>query len=78
MPLSSALLPLHLLLIVGGAFLVGMRVFRATQPHGAAPDEDSLQLQRLATAASWGLFLLLLALVVAADLGMVRVAGMIR
>ena len=74
-PISPGLVSLHLLLLVGGALLIGMRVYGATH---ARPDADALQLQRLAKAASVGMFLLLLALLVAADFGLIRIAGMMQ
>ena len=58
----------HVLFVLTGAFLVGLRAYRATQPARTTGDEDSRQLFRFAAAASFGLFLLMLAVVAALDL----------
>ena len=58
----------RILLVLAGAFLVGLRAYRATQPARTTGDEGSRQLFRFASAASFGLFLLMLALVAALDL----------
>jgi hypothetical protein len=64
---SVASLP-HLLLLLIGAFLVGLRAYRATQPARTTGDVGSRQLFRFVSAASFGLFLLMLAVVAALDL----------
>ena len=58
----------RVLLVLTGAFLVGIRAYRATQPARTTGDKDSRQLFRIASAASFGLFLLMLAVVAALDL----------
>ena len=75
---SAPLIGLHVLLLVAGAFLVGMRVFRETHPRVGSGDEDSIQARRVATAASIVLFLLMVLLIVQADLGIFSVAKAIR
>ena len=64
---SLATLP-HFLLVLIGSFLIGLRAYRATQPARETGDEDTRQLFRLASAASFGLFLLMLAMIAALDL----------
>ena len=53
----------HFLLVLVGAFLVGVRQYRSTLPAQHTGDEDSRQLFRFASIASFGLFLLALALI---------------
>ena len=73
-----ALLPLHLVLIVAAAFLVGVRAFRETQPGGTAEDEDSAQLHRFAKFAGIGLVLLMIAVIFGLDLGFVHMERVIQ
>ena len=68
----------HILLLLAAAFLVGLRIFRETQPKGAAEDEQTLQLQRFAKAASIGLVVLLIAVIVGFNFGMFDTAKVIQ
>jgi len=68
----------HILLLLAAAFLVGLRIFRETQPKGAVEDEQTLQLQRFANAASIGLVGLLIAVIVGFNLGMFDTAKVIQ
>ena len=63
MSVSWAAVPLRLLLVIVGALLVGVRAYRSTAPARNTGDEESRQLFRFASAASFGLFLLMLAVV---------------
>jgi hypothetical protein len=65
---------LHVLFVVAGAFAIGVRMHGATQPP-AAGDEDSRQLQRVASAASLGLFIIMLVVIAGLDLNLFHVSG---
>jgi hypothetical protein len=69
---------LHLLLVIAGGFLLGLRVFRETQPKGVEETDDVRQLQRFATVAGVGLFLLIAALILGLDLGFFHTAKAIQ
>jgi hypothetical protein len=77
-PVGPFIIAVHLLLVVVAAFFVGMQFYRQTRPTNTEIDADHHQLQRLRTAISIGMFLLLLALVAGLDLGLGRVAKVIR
>ena len=64
----------HILLLLAAAFLVGLRIFRETRPKGAVEDEQAVQLQRFAKAASIGLVMVLIAVIVGFNLGMFHTA----
>jgi hypothetical protein len=64
----------HILLLLTAAVLVGLRIFRETRPKGAVEDEQAAQLQRLAKAASIGLVMLLIAVIVGFNVGMFHTA----
>ena len=68
----------HILLLLAAALLVGLRIFRETQPKGAVEDEQTLQFQRFAKAASIGLVVLLIAVIVGFNLGMFDTAKVIQ
>lgn len=78
MSVGPIIIAIHLLLVIVAAFFVGTRVYRQTRPASTELDADQLQLQRLTTAISIGMFLLFLALVVGLDLGLVRVAKVMQ
>jgi hypothetical protein len=73
----SSLSFVHILLLLAAAFLVGLRVFRETQPKGA-DDEQTLQLQRFAKVASIGLVVLLIAVIVGYNLNTFHTAKAIQ
>jgi hypothetical protein len=68
----------HILLVLAGAFLVGVRAYAETHPRSAETDENTAQLLKLAKVASAGFVLLMLAVVVGLDLGTFRVAKVIQ
>ena len=68
----------HVLLLLAAAFLVGLRIFRETRPKGAVEDEQTLQLQRFAKAASIGLVVLLVAVIVGLNLGTFHTAKVVQ
>ena len=74
----SAITPMHVLLVLVAAFFMGVRAFRETRPKGAAEDEDSAQMQRVAKAVTIGLVVLMIALVIGLNLRMVHVVKVIQ
>jgi hypothetical protein len=60
----------HILLLLAAAFLVGLRIFRETQPKGRVEDEQAQQLSRFAKAASIALAVLVIAVIVGLNLRM--------
>ena len=64
----------HFLLVLIGAFLVGVRAYRSTLPAQKEGDPDTRQLFRFASMASFGLFLLALAVIAALDFRLVHMA----
>lgn len=68
----------HILLVLAGAFLIGVRAYADTHPQSAASDEDSQQLLRLARYASAGLVLLMVLVVAGLDLGIARTAKAVQ
>jgi hypothetical protein len=76
--MSPAVVAIHILLVLVGAFLLGTRIYGETQPRSAADDADARQLRRITTYASVGMFVLLVALVVGLDLMVFHVAGAMK
>jgi len=68
----------HILLVLAGAFLVGVRAYADVHPGAAQGDTDSAQLLRLAKFASVGLVLVMVLIVIGFDLGTFRVAKVIQ
>ena len=68
----------HILLLLGAAFLVGLRIYAETRPKDAVEDEQAIQLQRFAKAASIGLVVLLIAVIVGLNLGTFHTAKAIQ
>lgn len=64
----------HFLLVLVGAFLVGVRAYASTRPVRTEGDPDTRQLLRFASMASFGLFLLALILIAVLDFRMFHVA----
>jgi hypothetical protein len=60
------------------AFLVGLRVFRSTEPVSGASVEQARRFGRLLMMASVGMLLFLIAVIVHGDLGVVRAARAIQ
>jgi hypothetical protein len=73
---SRAVVAIHILLVLAGAFLLGARIHGETQPR--SDDADARQLRRITTYASIGMFVLLVALVVGLDLMVFHVAGAMK
>ena len=71
--MSTPVVAIHVLLVLVGAFLLGLRIHGETQPR--SDDADAEQLRRITTYASIGMFVLLVALVIGLDLTVFRVAG---
>ena len=78
MPVTAPIIAVHVLLLVAGAFLVGLRLFRETHPRVGRGGDDSVQARRVATAATIALFLIIVLLIAQADLGMFHTARMMR
>lgn len=77
MPVGALTVAIHVLLVVVAAFLVGARIHRETHPASVDPSPEQQQLQRLTTTVSIGMFVLLIALVIGLDLGLLRVARIV-
>jgi len=75
--MSPAVVAIHILLVLVGAFLLGTRIYGETEPRGAE-DADARQLRRITTYASIGMFVLLVALVVGLDLMVFHVVGAVK
>jgi hypothetical protein len=74
---SPAFVLVHLALVVGAAFLIGVRAFGDVHPAATA-DEDTAQLHRLAKSVSIGLVVMMVLVVVGLDLGLFRIASAIQ
>jgi quinol-cytochrome oxidoreductase complex cytochrome b subunit len=68
----------HILLVIAGAFLIGVRAYAETHPKSIGADADSQQLMRLAKYASVALVLVMVLVVVGLDLGMVHTARAVQ
>lgn len=68
----------HIVLLLAAAFLVGLRIYRETRPKDVVEDEQAQQLNRFARAASIGLVVLLIAVIVGLNLRMFHAAKVIQ
>lgn len=68
----------HILLVLAGAFLVGVRAYGDTHPRAAEGDGDSAQLMRFAKFASVGLVLVVILVIVGLDFSTFRAAKVVQ
>jgi len=68
----------HILLLLAAAFLVGLRIYRETQPKGVVEDEQTQQISRFAKVTSVALVALLIAVIVGLNLRMFHVVKVMQ
>jgi len=68
----------HILLVLAGAFLIGVRAYGDAHPQAAEGDGDSAQLFKLAKFASVGVVLIMILVIIGLDFGMFRTAKVIQ